>query len=312
MEPRDVTVAIPTYRRGPFVLSTARALLAERPEQDILVVDQTEEHPPGVEADLRRLAGTTRLRWIRLPAPSIPAAMNVALSEAATPLVLFRDDDVVPGPALVARHAEAFATATIWATVGQVLQPGQQPAAAAVSFRTVGLRAFLDFPFHSTVPCLVQNVMAGNLCVRRMRAVEVGGFDENFVGSAYRFETEFCRRLLRAGGQVLFHPEASLRHLRASAGGVRTKGRHERSASPIHGVGDYYFALGERTSWEWVRYVLWRPLREVSTSFHLRHPWWIAPKLLGELRALAWAVRLRSSGPQLLNTSMTRPASTRV
>jgi GT2 family glycosyltransferase len=311
MDPRDVTVAIPTYRRGPFVLSTVQALLAQRREQEIVVVDQTEQHPPEIETALRQLSETSGLRWLRIAAPSIPGAMNVALSEAATPLVLFLDDDVVPGPDLAARHASAFATDEIWATVGQVLQPGQVPSSAPASFRTAGLQAFLDFPFHSTSPCLVQNVMAGNLCVRRRRAIDVGGFDENFVGSAYRFETEFCRRLLRAGGKVLFHPEASLRHLRAGAGGVRANGRHESSASPIHGVGDYYFAMGERTSWEWLPYVLRRPLREVSTSFHLRHPWWIAPKLLGELRALAWAVRLRSSGPRLLGATAARPPSAR-
>jgi GT2 family glycosyltransferase len=142
--------------------------------------------------------------------------------------------------------------------------------------------------------------MAGNLCVRRSRAMEVGGFDENFVGSAYRFETEFCRRLTRAGGQVLFQPAASLRHLRATMGGVRTHGRHEASVSGIHGVGDYYFALAEGLSWDVLRYILRRPVREVSTSFHLRHPWWIAPKLIGELRALTWAVRLHRSGPRLI------------
>jgi GT2 family glycosyltransferase len=299
MEPRDVTVAIPTYRRGPFVLSTARALLAERPDQDILIVDQTEQHPPDIEGELRQLSLSTRVRWIRLQAPSIPAAMNVGLAEAITPLVLFLDDDVIPGPHLVARHAGAFADDTIWATVGQVLQPGQEPTAGSLSFHTAGLHAYLDFPFNSSTPCLVQNVMAGNLCVRRSRSLQVGGFDENFVGSAYRFETEFARRLIRCGGRVLFHPDASLRHLRARAGGVRTHGRHESSASPIHGVGDYYFALGETASWETLRYILRRPLREVATSFHARHPWWIAPKLLGEIRALAWAVRLRTKGPRL-------------
>jgi GT2 family glycosyltransferase len=300
MESSDVTVAIPTYRRGPFVLSTARALLAQRPKQEIVIVDQTEQHDREVEEELARLATTASVRWLRLSAPSIPGAMNVALTEAETPLVLFLDDDVVPAPELVAAHVAGFSSDTIWATVGQVLQPGQEPSVAAASFRAAGLQAFLDFPFHSSEPLLVNNVMAGNLCVRRDRAVQVGGFDENFVGSAYRFETEFCRRLIRAGGQVLFQPAATLRHLRAGVGGVRSGGRHESSASPVHGVGDYYFALGEGTSWETVAYILRRPVREVCTSFHLRNPWWIAPKLFGEIRALAWAFRLRAAGPRLL------------
>src|SRR5437868_3122650 len=81
-----------------------------------------------------------------------------------------------------------------------------------------GLGACLDFPFNSAIPAQVANVMAGNLSVRREMALAVGGFDENFVGVAYRFETEFCRRLLRAGGRVLFQPAASIHHLRTPTG----------------------------------------------------------------------------------------------
>jgi hypothetical protein len=47
-------------------------------------------------------------------------------------------------------------------------------------------------------------------------------------------------------------------------------------------------------------YLLRRPLREVRTRFHLRHPWWIPVKLLGELRALVQALSLSRRPPLLL------------
>jgi len=297
MTPDQVTVAIPTYGRDEVLVATIEALLGLG-ASELVVVDQTPRHGPVTEARLEALAARRRIRWIRLSPPSIPVAMNVALREATRPLVLFVDDDVIPGDHLLIGHATSYADDATWGVVGQVLQPGQQPAPGPHRFTMSGLGACLDFPFNSAIPAQVANVMAGNLSVRREMALAVGGFDENFVGVAYRFETEFCRRLLRAGGRVLFQPAASIHHLRTPTGGTRIYGSHQTSVSPMHGVGDYYFAMREGLGMEALGYILRRPLREVCTRFHLRRPWWILPKLIGELRALGLAVRLRARGPR--------------
>ena len=65
-------------------------------------------------------------------------------------------------------------------------------------------------------------------------------------------------------------------------------------------MGDYYFALRSGLSAATLAHILRRPVREVSTRFHLRHPWYIPLKLLGELRAFGEAVRAVARGPQLL------------
>lgn len=301
--PRDVTAAIPTFERGELLLDTLRALLADaRPAGELLVVDQTPRHAREVEAALQALEALGRVRRLRLPRPSITAAMNAALRHARGALVLFLDDDIVPAPGLVAAHAAAYDDDATWAVAGQVLQPGEEPLppGAAFSLTPGGLRAHLDFPFRSSSRAFVLNVMAGNLSLRRARALEVGGFDENFEGVAYRFETEFARRLGRAGGRILFEPAASIRHLRAPRGGTRAHGSHLTAASAAHGVGDYYFALREGRGSERCAYLLRRPLREVAARFYLRRPWFLLPRLLGELRAAARALRLHARGPRLL------------
>jgi hypothetical protein len=144
--------------------------------------------------------------------------------------------------------------------------------------------------------------MAGNLSMRRERVLQLGGFDENFVGVAYRFETDLCRRLSRAGGRILFQPSATIRHLRFPSGGTRSHGNHLTSPSPAHGVGDYYFALRQGVSPSVLGYILRRPVREVCTRFHLRHPWWMPVKCLGEMTALLWAVVLALRGPRYAQT----------
>lgn len=282
-----ITVAIPTYNRGAILVETLAHLRALDPPE-ILVVDQT---PPESAATL------PDVRVIRLPEPSIPHAMNVALESAAHEIVLFLDDDVIPSPGLLRQHLAAHEDPKVWAVVGQVLQPGQEPVHAGARPRTD--LADLAFPFHSDTACTVENVMAGNLSVKRRKALAIGGFDENFTGVAYRFETDFARRIVAAGGIIRFAPQASIRHLQIATGGVRTYGDHRTSSSSAHSIGDYYF--GRLHAPSFLRYALSRLRKNVLTRYHLTHPWFLPAKLLGELRGLLGSARLVRGGRRLRN-----------
>ena len=293
-----LSIAIPTYRREQVLINTLTLLLAQSPRAaEILVIDQTAEHTPAVTAQLQQWDQSGDIRWIRRAIPSIPAAMNAALRAAQHPLVLFLDDDLIPEPGLISGHLEFQQDESVWAVVGQVLQPGEVPTAVDC-VRDHGLRADLRFAFFSVAATDLQNVMAGNLSVKRERAIACGGFDENFVGAAYRFETEFARRLIASGGRIRFQPASAIHHLRAPSGGTRAKGSHLTSADPIHGVGDYYFALCQSQGLTRWAYILQRFFREVRTRFHLWHPWWIPIKWIGEWRAIVWALRLHRAGPK--------------
>jgi GT2 family glycosyltransferase len=297
----DVSIAIPTYGRDEVLIDTIRGCLDQaEPAREILVMDQTPVHRPKTEATLMAWHVAGRIRWERLTQPSIPAAMNRALQIATGSLVLFLDDDIIPAAGLISAHAHVHGADNCLVAVGQILQPGQEPSDVPPPPILDPLRADFEFPFHSTRPAELRNVMAGNMSVHREWALSLGGFDENFRGSAYRFETDFARRVLRSQGKITFVPSASIRHLRASGGGTRAQGDHLTSASPNHGVGDYYFALLHGEKWDVALYISRRMIREVCTKFHVRHPWYIPVKLLGEFRALCWAWRLRQRGPALL------------
>lgn len=287
-----LTIAIPTYNRGAVLCDTIDMLLALPHRADeIVIVDQTPQHPEEVEAKLRAFEASGAIRMIRLPAPSIPRAMNTALREAKHNAVLFLDDDIIPALQLVRAHADALAEAGVWAVVGQVLQPGEQPGHFNEATLRRGELRDLEFRFTHDTATDVQNVMAGNLSVDRARALSIGGFDENFIAVAYRFETDFALRIVAAGGRIRYEPRASIRHLKAPGGGVRMYGDHRTSASPAHSIGDYYFA--RRHVPHFWRYVAARLRKNVATRFHLRHPWTIPAKMLGELRGLIGAMRLK-------------------
>lgn len=286
-----LTIAIPTYGRGKVLCETIEHLLAlPARATEIVVVDQTEQHPPDTAERLEAWNASGVIRLVRLDQPSIPHAMNVALREARSPRVLFLDDDVIPAPNLVAAHEAAFTDASLWAVAGQVLQPGEAPQHFEEEELHRGLLRDLEFRFRHDAACDVRNVMAGNLTVDRERALFIGGFDENFIGVAYRFETDFALRIVAAGGRIRYEPSASIRHLKAPGGGIRTYGDHRTSSSPAHSAGDYYFALRHVPHfWRYAGMRLWK---NVLTQYHLRHPWSIPPKLLGEIRGLLLARRL--------------------
>jgi GT2 family glycosyltransferase len=295
-----LSIVIPTYGREGVLLDTLRSLLAMPVRaEEILIVDQTPQHEAATETQLQAWHHQGEIRWIRRDTPGIPQAMNAGLLSAQHELVLFLDDDILPVPQLVAAHKQAHADHAVAAVVGQVIQPWQQPAHVEPPRQLTGLQVDFDFPFHSTVSGPVQNVMAGNLCVRRDKALAIGGFDEQFVGSAYRFETDFARRLIAAGESIWFCGEAGIHHLRVPSGGTRQKGDHRASADPRHGVGDYYFALRHGGALA-NPYMRRRMLREVCTKFHACYPWYIPVKLLGEWRAWSWAQQMVQSGPKLL------------
>jgi GT2 family glycosyltransferase len=300
-----ISVAIPTYGRDAVLTDTITELLDQLPAAaEVLVIDQTPHHDAETEALLSAWHAAGRIRWERLTKPSQPAALNHALRISTQPYVLMLDDDIRIGPGFVAAHMAGFVDDSVWAVVGQVLQPGEVPLEGVKHAQSNSPLADLDFPFSSADPAWIANGMSGNMTVRRDRAIGLGAFDENFIPPvAYRFDTEFCKRLIRAGGRIRFEPEARIDHLRASRGGTRTTGSHLTSASPIHGVGDYYFAFRQGMSAPIIFYVLRRPLREICTRFHLRHPWWIPVKLLGEFRALLKAAWLHWKGPDLAFSS---------
>ncbi len=283
-----LTTVIPTYRRERVLLDTLSYLFAQSPPPDeILVIDQTERHEPATERTLTDWNDTGRIRWLRLPEPSIPRAMNCGLIEARHDLVLFLDDDIIPEPGLIATHVRVQGEASLVA--GRVVQPWDEGK---------GERSRAEAGFAATERGPVEHFMGGNFSVRRDQALAIGGFDENFVRVAYHFEREFAARWRAAGDRIHFEPDAAIHHLKATAGGTRSYGHHLTTARPDHAVGAYYYLLRTARGAAVWRGVLQRLGSAVATRHHLRRPWWIPLTLTAELTGLCWALQLAWRGPR--------------
>ena len=293
----QVSVVIPTYQREGVLIDSLKHLLKlHSPPAEILVVDQTREHQVETLNILAEFDSTQQVRWIRLTHPSITHAMNVGLERAINDVVLFLDDDIIPDSNLIAAHANAHDESGCNIVAGQVLQPGQEPLAETEEVR--------GFEFRSNRRQYISELMGGNFSIKRDLALKLGGFDENFVQVAYRFEAEFASRALAAGEKILFEPTASIRHLKASKGGTRTYGEHLTTIKPSHSVGAYYYFIRSKRAPHRLGSILLRPLRAVRTRHHLLRPWWIIPTLVSEFLGFAWAILLAVRGPRLISGSV--------
>jgi GT2 family glycosyltransferase len=285
-----VTVAIPTYGRDRVLTNTIEYLLRlDAVAAEILVLDQTPAHGLPTTSLLEAWSKGGQIRWLRLPRPSIPSAMNRGLLEATQDIVLFLDDDIEPFPTLVGAHAEAQSSGSRL-VAGRVLQPWDVDDVAAT---------WTTKQFASTQMQQIDSFMGGNFSLGRTEALELGGFDENFVRVAYHFEREFADRWRAGGGKILFCPDAAIRHLKAASGGTRVFGEHLTTLFPAHSVGAYYYLLRSRCPERRVREFVGRPFRAVLTRHHLRRPWWIPVTLVAEFTGMLWALALYARGPRL-------------
>jgi glycosyltransferase involved in cell wall biosynthesis len=290
-----VSVVIPTYQRERVLVETIDHLLElQSGPAEILVVDQTVEHKADTEFRLSELDRTAKIRWLRLSRPSITHAMNVGLLEARNEIVLFLDDDIIPGVDLISAHSSAHATQGCNVVAGQVLQPGEEPLDDEP--------AMGRFKFRSSRRQDVSELMGGNFSINRRLALGLGGFDENFVRVAYRFEAEFATRAVTAGERILFEPAASIRHLKAGTGGTRSYGEHLTTIKPSHSVGEYYYLLRSKGISSRVWKIVSRPLKAIRTRYHMSHPWWIPGTLIAETLGFFWAIMLAIRGPRLINS----------
>jgi GT2 family glycosyltransferase len=255
---------------------------------EILVLDQTAQHTAQVNDALDRWHASGQIRWLRLSEPSIPRAMNLGLLEASNDVVLFLDDDIVPFPELVAAHVNAHREGHRL-VAGRVLQPWDGDVASA---------PWDAKQFASTEAREVEGFMGGNFSLRRREAMELGGFDENFVRVAYHFEREFADRWRSRGGPIFFCPDAAIRHLKAASGGTRSFGGHLTTFLPAHSVGAYYYLLRSPRAERRVLEFFARPLHSIMTRHHLRRPWWIPVTLFAELTGILWALALYARGPR--------------
>jgi GT2 family glycosyltransferase len=223
-----ISVIIPTYRREAPLRRCLRDVLAQRHvDFEVFVMDQSPEHEAETRAMLRGLPA--HARHVRLTQPSVVAAVNAGARLATAPLLVFLDDDIeIADTDLLARHARHYADAGIGGVVGRIVNPDRGIDLAPPE--PEGPLGFLAMNFDHPLPMDVPTVCGPNMSFRRAVVESLGGFDERYTGNAFRWETDFSLRLIRAGYRIRYDPAARVVHHYGTPGGCDNA--HLLSPSP--------------------------------------------------------------------------------
>ena len=254
-----LTVAIPTYGRNRVLIETIENVLGRLgSDMELIVVDQNPRLDPDTEARLAAWDAEGALRRVRAEKPSLTAARNLALRLARADVVLFVDDDVVLSSSLLAQHVERHRTGDYAAVAGRVYQwrhgeelPSWDDPRALDNPQQLPPAYRLDHvgPIDWFIGC--------HASVRKAAVIEVGGYDENFVGPAFGEDTDLALRLVAAGKIVFFDSTIRLIHRRSPSGGCRIPGNRTWSGwtkSANHFL--YMFRHG-RTLRDKAHYLMW-------------------------------------------------------
>jgi GT2 family glycosyltransferase len=214
---------IPTYQREQVLCDTLRAALDQTFEgYEIVVVDQTGSHTPRTARFLSELPG--RVQIINQQPPSLAAARNRGICEARGEILIMIDDDVIIGPRFISHHAEPYADPDVVAVAGRVTQDRRFVTRAG----GLGMSPFVHWMGYTAFDELAAGetcrLTGGNCSFRRQAALEIGLFDESFIGSAWGEDYDFSLRLARTG-RIVYSPDASLHHLNTPEGGCRSRSR---------------------------------------------------------------------------------------
>jgi GT2 family glycosyltransferase len=206
-----ISVVVPTHNRKSLLERKLQALEGQPDAFEVIVVadgctDDTlewlEQYPAGFP-----------LRLLETEGKGAAYARNRGAEIAQGDILLFSDDDVIPGPGWIAAHQRAHAGPKTVA-VGRLVLP--KHLSKGVSFS--GPRVFW------------WNVTGANTSLEKRLFEQVGGYDENF--SDYGGEDpDLGYRLMKAGAKFVYAPAANAEHWDEGYGqNLMTKARKAGSA----------------------------------------------------------------------------------
>lgn len=210
-EPFDISVVVPTYNRGRQLEPLLVSLLAQEARgvrYEVVVVDNNStDDTRRVVDELASTAPHRPLRYVFEPRQGVSYARNTGVANTSAPLVVFLDDDGVPGQDWVWSMKRAFDEHPEADCIGGRIKPRwvhprpswlTAPHWGPIAVQDRVHAAYLNTRQASA--CL----LSANLGCRREAFDAVGGFSPDYPRGQDR---EFEMRLWRAGKQGLYLPD---------------------------------------------------------------------------------------------------------
>ena len=210
-----MSVCIVTYERRDFLRRCLASLAAHLTDDiEVVVVDASQSDASDIVNEVRPSAVYVHDRSV---AGWMTRARNVALRHTHGDVISFLDDDVVISPGWQAAVLDAFADPSVEAVAGRTRngQPGEEtydlPVGRLLSDGSL-TEGFASIP---SGVIEVDHGIGANMSFRRSVLARLGGFRDDYPGTAMREDTDIYLRIRRLGGRAVFAPDAVVDHLPA-------------------------------------------------------------------------------------------------
>lgn len=216
-----ITVAICTYNRaqrlGQTLDEMVRQHVSPSIDWEILVVDNASTDDTAEVVDRFRERAEVTVRYVREPRQGLSHARNTAVRVARADIVAFTDDDVIPEPDWLSALVDAFRAHDCSGVGGRVLERWEfEPPEWWTEIRDEVGAAIVSFDPGGGSRPLEQAPFGANMAFRREVFERHGGFRTDLGRSGDDLlsgeDTEFGRRLLRAGEVLWYAPAAVVHH----------------------------------------------------------------------------------------------------
>lgn len=288
----DCSVVLVSYRTGPVLLECLASVLRQDAVREVVLVDNG--NPPELLAEVGRLAAAdTRLVVVTGHGNvGFARGCNLGVARTTRPTLLLLNPDTVLGPGVVGAALEtlagrgdvALATVRLLNTDGteqrgcrrnlltpwnciveQLRLASLIPGLSGVNLNTAPVP---DHPVE--VPC----ISGAFMLMPRDTWERTGGMDEGYF--LHVEDVDFCLRLCRDGGRILYIPGVSVTHVQGTSRASPLLVEWHKARSLVR-----YFFIHFRSGWQ----VLVLPPIAVLAQLRFLA---VAP-----MRTLAWMLRKR-------------------
>lgn len=268
-----LSVVIATWRRAASLQRCLEALSAEASHDvQIIVVDASEDEESKLVA---RDFGSAE--YYRFPpgAGHMTTSRNFGLQKSTGMVVAFIDDDTYVRRGWAESVTSAFEDPAVGAICGRTINPGDTDEEIEASLiGSLASNGTLSANFHSNArsALAVQHGIGANMAFRRSVLQGLGGFRDDFPGTALREDTDMFLRVGAAGFTSRFVPSAVALHVGAPhARGRRFDYRYQFWARHNHMLLlTRNFGWGSPLVWHWIGHDLHQLATNRSATF-LRH-----------------------------------------
>jgi len=203
------SVVVPTFQRREVVQETVRALDRQQFDGDFEIIVVVDGSTDGTADALRALELSTPLTVLEQPNRGLSVTRNRGAAEAKGELLLFLDDDMEADSGLLTEHDRSH-RAGADAVMGHFPLHPDSPRTVLSEALQQWAEERLERLSAAGAELPVDELLCGQLSIRREVFEELAGFDEDFTadGAFGNEDLDFLLRLQRAGYRVVFNPAA--------------------------------------------------------------------------------------------------------